>query len=144
MIVNFVVMFIVALLFNPMNILAYKIEHLYLSTTLIYTSLYMATNMIWVHELIHFLTHRRMNIIKLVVSLSISLCLVYLMRNQIFVSYKEWIKRMISHHSTALTTTTALLKNNKDFPDDPQAYHLAKAIIYNQKQEIDYMRLKAR
>ena len=44
-IIMFIVMVIVGMLFNPMNILAYKLDHLYLSLTLFYGGLLMAANM---------------------------------------------------------------------------------------------------
>lgn len=47
-------MFIIGILFNPMNILAYDLNHLYL--TLFYGRLLMASNMIWAHEIVHYLT----------------------------------------------------------------------------------------
>jgi len=45
-VIMFVVMVIVGMVFNPMNILAYNINDLYLSLTLFYSGLLMASNMI--------------------------------------------------------------------------------------------------
>ncbi len=44
--IMFVVMVIVGVLFNPMNILAYRFNDLYLSLTLFYGGLLMASNMV--------------------------------------------------------------------------------------------------
>ena len=44
-IITFIVMIIVGMLFNPMNILAYRLSDLYISTTLFYGGLLMASNM---------------------------------------------------------------------------------------------------
>jgi len=55
-IIQFLVMAIVGILFNPMNALAFKVDHLYFSLTLFYGGLLMASNMIWSHEVVHYLT----------------------------------------------------------------------------------------
>ena len=53
--IMFIVMVIIGMLFNPMNILAFRYEDLYLSLTLFYGGLLMASNMIWAHEIVHYL-----------------------------------------------------------------------------------------
>ena len=47
--VLFVVMFIIGITINPMNILAHNLTDIYLSLTLLYSGLFMASNMIWSH-----------------------------------------------------------------------------------------------
>ena len=59
---------------------------------------------------------------------------VMLARNQVFVNDEQWLRRMIPHHSTALTTSTKLIENNPDM--SPKLYRLAKDIIVNQNAEI--------
>ena len=139
--VMFVVMVIVGVLFNPMNILAYKTTDLYLSLTLFYSGLLMASNMIWAHEIIHYLSmgHFNIKIFSIGVLISI-LTTILLLRNQLFVDDEQWLRRMISHHSTALTTTNKLLKTNDNFKQNPKIYRLAKDIIYNQEREILFMK----
>ena len=39
---------------------------------------------------------------------------VYLMKNQVGIDYKQWIRRMIPHHSTALTSTNKLIENRSE------------------------------
>ena len=39
-----------------MNALAYRINDLYLSVTLFYGGILMASNMVWAHEIIHYLS----------------------------------------------------------------------------------------
>ena len=51
----FVVMFISAFFLNPMNILSYRLNDLYVSVLLVYASLYMASNMLWTHQIVHYL-----------------------------------------------------------------------------------------
>lgn len=131
----FIVMFIVGIFLNPMSLLAYKMDDLYLSLTLVYGGLIMASNMMWSHQIVHLINHGRMNKFVFISGLLLSLFFITLIRKQFLVSDVEWLKRMISHHSTALTSTTKLLENN-DLKNNPKLYRLAKDIIYNQNVEI--------
>ena len=104
--IMFVVMVIVGVLFNPMNILAYRFNDLYLSLTLFYGGLLMASNMIWAHEIVHYFSMGHFNILVFSVGVILSVLIsLYLLRYQFMVNDKEWLKRMISHHSTAITTS---------------------------------------
>jgi hypothetical protein len=134
-------MTLVGIFFNPMNMLAYNINDLYFSTTLLYGGFLMASNMIWSHEIVHYLTMGHFNKTTFLfgIALSLSITLI-LLRGQLFVNETNWLKRMIPHHSTALTTTTNLLKK-ANINKNPKLYRLAKDIIYNQKREIDFMKL---
>lgn len=138
-IIMFITMIIVGMAFNPMNILAYDINHIYISLTLFYGGLLMASNMIWSHEIVHFLSMGHFNIYTFLTGIIMSLISTILLRKQLFVKNKQWLKRMIGHHSTALTTTEELLKDNKNFKNDPVTFRLAKDIVYNQKMEITIM-----
>ena len=136
----FIVMFFVGILFNPMNVLAYNVKHIYLSYTLIYSGLLMASNMIWSHQIVHYLQMGHFNINIFIVGILMSFVIsMFLLRGQLFIGKKEWLKRMIGHHSTALTTTKKLLKSKKDIKKLPNIYGLAKDIIYNQEREIMFM-----
>ena len=139
-IIMFVVMVLVGVLFNPMNILVYKINDLYLSLTLFYSGLLMASNMIWAHEIVHYLYMGHLNMSTFIIGISLSMGVsILLLREQLFVTDKQWLRRMIGHHSTALTTTTELLKTN-NFKHNPKIYRLAKDIVYNQEREILFMK----
>ena len=136
-IIMFIVMAIVGILFNPMNILAYRFNDLYLSLTLFYGGLLMASNMIWAHEIVHYfyMGHFNMLVFSVGVILSILISL-YLLRYQFMVNDEEWLKRMISHHSTAITTSEKIYNrtNNKTIKK------LAKDIIDTQEREITLMK----
>jgi hypothetical protein len=134
-------MVIIGMLFNPMNILAYRISDLYMSQTLFYGGLLMASNMIWAHEIVHYLSmgHFNMLVFSVGIILSISVSIL-LLRQQLLVDDKQWLRRMIPHHSTALTTTTKLLEKNDNFKDNPNLYRLAKEIIDTQEKEIQLMK----
>lgn len=132
-------MFLIGLILNPMNILAYRTSDLYLSTTLIYGALFMASNMIWVHEVIIVLSFYKHNIFDLkviVVGLLMSIITGLLLRSQLGVTDTAWIRRMIPHHSTALTTSTVILKKTTN----PQIRELASSIIDTQEREIALMK----
>ena len=135
--IMFVVMVAFGLLFNPMNILAYRFSDLYLSLTLFYGGLLMASNMIWAHEIVHYFSMGHFNpsvfIFGVILSISISL---FLLRKQFLVDDKQWLKRMISHHSTALTTSNII--HNKT--NNPDIKKLSKEIIDVQEREIQLMK----
>ena len=68
----FICMLFIGVLFNPMNILAYRFNDLYLSLTLFYGGLLMASNMIWAHEIVHYLNTNHMNIKMLIFGIIVS------------------------------------------------------------------------
>ena len=104
--IMFVVMVIIGMLFNPMNILVYRLSDLYISNTLFYGGLLMASNMIWGHEIIHYLSMGHFNRLVFFFGIILSFIIsILLLRQQFLVNDKQWLKRMISHHSTALTTS---------------------------------------
>jgi hypothetical protein len=135
-IIQFIVMTFVGILFNPMNILAYKLNHLYLSTVLFYSGLLMAANMIWAHEIVLYLSENVFNFFIFAFGIILSILIsVFLLRNQLFVGDKQWLRRMISHHSTALTSSNKIYnKTNND-----KVKQLAGDIIDTQTKEIQLM-----
>ncbi len=135
--IQFIVMVIVGVLFNPMNVLAFRLNDLYLSLTLFYGGLLMASNMMWAHELVHYFSmgHFNMYIFLFGVALSISI-VIFLLRNQFAVEDKQWLKRMISHHSTAITTSKKIYERSKN----EEIKNLAEEIIKTQEYEIKLMK----
>ena len=136
----FIVMFLVGIIFNPMNMLAYSISDIYLSLTLIYSGLLMASNMIWSHQIVHYLSMGHFNTTIFAIGVLLSIVCVFLLRKQLFVTSNQWLKRMIGHHSTALTTTTQLLQNEDNFIYDSYLFTLAKNLVYQQEKEILLMK----
>lgn len=135
--IMFIVMVIVGMLFNPMNILAYRFSDLYLSQTLFYGGLLMASNMMWAHEIVHYLSMGHFNILVLLIGIILSVSVsVLLLRQQLLVNDKQWLRRMISHHSTALTTTHKIYNRTSN----PNLKKLAKDIIDTQETEIQLMK----
>ena len=135
-IIQFIIMTIVGILFNPMNMLAYRFNDLYLSLTLFYGGLLMASNMIWSHELVHYFSMGHFNSKIFIIGIILSGICVLLLRSQLLVNDKEWLKRMISHHSTALTTTHKINKNTKH----KKIKELSNDIIKIQEKEITQMK----
>jgi uncharacterized membrane protein (DUF106 family) len=136
-IIMFIAMVIVGMLFNPMNILAYRFSDLYISSTLFYGGLLMASNMIWSHEIVHYLSMGHFNIsvflIGIILSISIS---IFLLRQQLFIDDEQWLRRMISHHSTALTTSHKIYTKT----NNSKLKKLAEEIIATQEKEIRLMK----
>lgn len=134
--IMFVVMVIVGMLFNPMNILAYRISDLYISLTLFYGGLLMASNMMWAHEIVHYLHMGHINITIFFIGILLSITIsILLLREQFMVDDKQWLKRMISHHSTALTTSNIIYNRTKN----NDVKKLSKDIIETQEYEIKLM-----
>ena len=133
----FIVMVIIGMLFNPMNILTYRFSDFYISQTLFYGGLLMASNMIWAHEIVHYLSmgHFNMSVFSCGIVLS-TIVAIMLLRQQLFVGDKQWLRRMISHHSTALTTSYKIYNKT----GNPKIKKLAKEIIDKQEEEIQLMK----
>jgi len=132
----FMVMVIIGMLFNPMNILAYRFTDLYLSLTLFYGGLLMASNMVWAHEIVHYLSMGHFNMLFFSIGIVLSISIAILLRQQLLVDDKQWLKRMIPHHSTALTTTHNIYNRT----NNPKIKKLAKEIIDTQEKEIQLMK----
>ena len=136
-VVMFIVMVVFGILFNPMNALAYRFNDLYLSQTLFYGGLLMASNMIWAHEIVHYLSMGHFNTKVFAIGVILSICVtLFLLRNQFLIGDHQWLKRMISHHSTALTTSNIIHNRTQN----PKIKKLAKEIIDTQEREITLMK----
>ena len=136
-IIMFIIMFFVGIFFNPMNILAFRFSDLYFSLTLIYGGLLMASNMIWAHEIFHYFSHNKFCITTFIIGLISSFIIsVILLREQFLVDDNQWLKRMISHHSTALTSSTKILNKTQN----QKIKKLAQSIIHTQENEIKLMK----
>ena len=134
--IMFAVMVFVGMSFNPMNMLAFRFSDLYLSLTLFYGGLIMASNMIWAHEIIHFIHMGNMNLLVFIIGIILTIITTLIIRDQIFIDDNQWLRRMISHHSTALTTS----HNIKNKTQNPELKKLAEDIIDTQEREIAQMK----
>lgn len=136
-IIKFIIMIIIGMSVNPMNVLAYRINDLYLSLTLFYGGVLMASNMIWAHEIIHYVSMGHFNKYLFGVGIVLSVSTgVLLLRQQLYVNDVQWLRRMISHHSTALTTTHKIYNKT----NNPALKKMAGDIISTQEKEITLMK----
>tara|TARA_B110001469_G_C9625267_1_gene312073 strand:- start:205 stop:609 length:405 start_codon:yes stop_codon:yes gene_type:complete len=129
-------MVLVGIFLNPMNILAYRLDDLYIALTLLYSGLIMASNMIWAHELVHLLNYGMMNNTLFFGGIILTFIFSLLIRGQLMVNDQQWLRRMISHHSTALTTSYKINENTTN----NEIKQLSKEIIDTQEREIKYMK----
>ena len=132
----FVGSLVIGLLFNGMNVLAYRLRDLYLSTTLVLSALLMAFLMCALETLMYYsskATPERGGLF--VLFLVVSLLTALILHKQCSVTDSQWLKRMISHHSTALTTSHQIRNKTKN----PRVSRLATDIITTQEREIKEM-----
>ena len=62
----------------------------------------MASNMIWAHEITHYFYMGHFNKTIFIFGICLSLFITFiLVRNKLFIDDKQWLRRMINHHSTA-------------------------------------------
>lgn len=128
---------IIGIFFNGMNFLAYSFNDLYFDAkTLIYVALLMASNMCILEVLMFYNAHGELNIYYLLSFLFFSAFCIFLLRQQAFIGDNDWLKRMISHHSTAITTS----KKINERTQNPLIKKLSKDIIVTQEKEIAYMK----
>ena len=96
----------------------------------------MASNMCILEVLMFYNAHGGLNISYSLSFLLFSAFCVFLLRQQAFIGDNDWLKRMISHHSTAITTS----KKINERTQNPLIKKLSKDIIVTQEKEIAYMK----
>ncbi|TDE18014.1 DUF305 domain-containing protein [Dyadobacter psychrotolerans] len=130
LLVSFVIMY--AVMFLNVN----DVEHIYLSITRLYMTLLMVSPMAIVMLLFmpKMYTNKNANTMIYITSATVFVLAFTLLRNQVFVSDRQYMKAMIPHHSSAIMTSSrADIK-------DPQIRALADSIIKSQRQEIELMK----
>ena len=103
---------------------------------MVYGGLIMASNMIWAHEIIHLIHHGQMNNSVFGTGIILTIITTLITREQMFVDDDQWLRRMISHHSTALTTSHKI----KNRTQNAELKKLAEDIIDTQEREIAQMK----
>ncbi len=133
----FFIAFLVGLFFNPVNFLVNSFNDLNLSLTGIYSGLVMASNMIWVNCILHYISTNKFKLYEFLFGISLSTCLIiFFLRKQLFVDDEQWLRRMISDHSTGITTSNIILKKTKN----ETIRKLAKDIIEKEEKQIELMK----
>ena len=136
-IIQFIVITFISLVFNPMNILAYSSGDIYFSLTNLYGGLLFASIMMWTHELVNYLTIGYFNINIFAIGVFVSLFVIFmLLKKQFMVNERQWVRRMISQHSSALTMSHNILNKT----EDRRIKNLARGIIETQEREITFMK----
>lgn len=113
-----------------------SIDHVYLSLTRLYMSLLMvspmALLMLWMMKSMY--TNRKLNLVITVVAIGVFITSLAFLRNQTFISDKQYMRAMIPHHSSAIMTSkNATIK-------DPSVKKLSDSIIASQEREIAEMK----
>jgi hypothetical protein len=129
-IVSFCVMY--GVMFLNVN----DLEHIYSSTTRLYMTILMISPMaiIMLVFMPKMYPNNKLNLAIYISSAVIFVITFTFLRNQTFISDKEYLRAMIPHHSSAiLTSSRADLK-------DPQVRQLADSIIKSQRKEIYLMK----
>ena len=96
----------------------------------------MASNMVWAHEIIHYLSMGHFNKYIFIIGILLSISLIIILRQQLFIDDVQWLRRMISHHFTALTTTHKIYNKTSNI----NVKKLATDIITAQEKEITQMK----
>lgn len=113
-----------------------KLSHIYLSTTRLYMALLMVAPMALLMLLLmpDMYKNKKMNKIIMFSGVFIFVLVLVLLRTQVPIEDKQYMKAMIPHHSSAiLTSQEADIK-------DPEVKQLSKEIIETQKREIAQMK----
>ena len=132
----FILTIILGMLFTHMNILVYRLSDIYISFTLFYTGLLLASKMLWGHEIIYYLCVGTFSIETFVIGSILTIITILLMREQIFVNDKDWIRWMIPHQSAGLTTVHKIYNRTTD----PSVKATAKELIKTYEKEIQLMK----
>ena len=77
--------------------------------------------------------------IVFIIGIMLSVLSIIILRSQLWVGTNGWLRRMIGHHSTAVTTTNRILQRS-EMKNDTLVYRLAKDILYEQEREIVWMK----
>lgn len=112
-IIQFIVVLIVSILFNGTYLLVYKTNDIYLTYTYLYIGLLASSNVLWIHQLINFLTYNKINKTLLITGLILSLISFYLVRKQYYIGENQLLKRLITKYSTTNFEISTFLKKNQ-------------------------------
>lgn len=114
------------------------VSHIYLSITRTYMALLMVLAMapLMMAMMGMMYPDRKMNNQIIIGSIIAFIVVVFLLRNQAFVSDKQYMKGMIPHHSSAILTS-----KHADIKD-PEVKKLSEDIIKAQEKEIAEMKAK--
>ena len=113
-----------------------SVNHIYLSLTRTYMSLLMVSPMalLMLGLMGKMYTNKRLNLIIGTSSMVVFILALIFLRNQTFVSDKQYMQAMIPHHSSAIMTSKHATIT------DPEVKKLSESIIASQQREIEEMK----
>ena len=115
---------------------SYSIEHVFFSATRLYMAIYMGAMMavIMLLFMLNMYENKIKNASILVGSVVVFCLALFLVRSQVTIEGRAWMKAMIPHHSIAILTS-----ERADI-QDPEVKKLAEDIIKAQEKEIAEMK----
>ncbi len=130
LVISFIIMYFV--MFLNMD----RAEHFYISTTRAYMALLMVAPMALLMLLLmgKMYPDKKTNAAISVSATAVFILALVLLRQQVPIGDKQYMKAMIPHHSSAILTS-----QNADI-QDPEVQQLAKQIIESQEKEIAQMK----
>ena len=126
----------IGIFLDGMNILAFRLNDIYYSNELILMALFMASNMCITEVAMYSYYSNNIEYISFFLFIIFSLIIAYVLREQITINDEQWLRRMIGHHSVAVTTSHKILEKAKN----DKVKTLAGSIIANQEKEIALMK----
>lgn len=113
-----------------------RFDHIYLSTTRLYMTLLMVAPMAVLMLLLMpgMYNNKRHNTLIMLTSIAVFVLALVFLRNQTFISDKQYMKAMIPHHSSAI-----MVSQNSEI-EDPELKKLSQDIIKAQEKEIAQMK----
>lgn len=133
MYMNFIIMFFGSLLIHmylmPL-VMTSSVNHIQLfSLNKFYNATFMASSMVLLETLMH------SSVSVLILSLIGMLIMYIMVKSQLFINEKQYLKDMVEHHSMAILTSTKLLE--KEISIDVKK--LASNILKTQEEEVSLM-----
>lgn len=134
-IIMIIIMFIAGIL-SSMNIWVDKLSDIRFHLNDVYMSFLMCGWSLLLMGLYY------INIYLVLIGIVLTGIIIYLIRNQIFIDEKQYIKGMIPHHSMAILMSKKLLEkiNNGEIYSIKNVKTLVKNIINSQEDEINFMK----
>ncbi len=117
------------------TIMVFQFKHIQFSLGKFYMSLIMALMMVFLEILMHDIYYKNISYKYYLFTSILLLIIIYLYKNQINITDKEYLKEMIEHHSMALLTSNEIKKKT----NNQQIKNLANNIINTQNDEINLM-----
>ena len=124
-----IVISVIAALFSTMNVWAVDLSHTRIHINDIYMALLMTFWMIFLESIY---TQSTNYILVGFIGIGV---VIFLIRQQMYVTDNQFLRGMIPHHSMAILMAQKI----KEQSNDDKIIELADNIIENQKKEIDYM-----